>query len=491
MKSVSKGNGVKAAFSENGELYNCDAERSVISSCLIDNEQVKRFSGLIQSSDFYNPAHVVIWESVCRLSSQGIAIDVVTLTDDLRANDNLNLAGGVQAIGEITDNYYPPSHGEAHAKIVARLAMSRKLAASLEDAVARLRKGDDLGSVARSATDASVAAVGALSRGKLVTFHDALIEGLESIYDLLNDGSLGIHSTGMKALDKALGGGLRGKQLVVIAGRPGSGKTSLAENIVSSLALNEAKRVKESGTKPRAILFVSLEMDAKSIAIRRLCAETGIDQSLALSGRIQMTQLNVLADAARKFNDIPMYIIDSGTSTIDEVRAQALALKAQHGIVAVAIDYIQIMRIMSSSDNRAEEIGKLSREMKRLAMELDAPVLALSQLNRQCEARPDKRPVISDLKASGDIEQDADVVMLVFRPEMYKSSVSKYGDADLAGKAEIIIAKQRNGALGSVMLGFDAKCTLFKDAPDDTPDTSVYDSIPRAVEATASWDDDF
>lgn len=470
-----------------GELYNADAERSVISACLIDGSRVQILRGMVQAADFYNPAHGLIWESIIKLADDGSSIDVCTLADDLRTRGKLNTVGGVQYLGDVTDDFYPPSHCESHARIVSRMARSRDLVANMQDSIERIRRGDDLGAVARSVNDAAVMTVGAMSKGKLVSFHDALIAGLESIYDLLNDGSIGIYSTGMKALDKGLGGGLRGKQLVVIAGRPGSGKTSLAENMVTSMATAEKARSAETGAAPRALLFVSLEMDAKSIAIRRLCADTGTDQSLALGGRIQMNQLNVLAEAAQKFADIPMYIADSGTTTLDEVRAHATMLKARHGLIAVAVDYIQIMKTLGSSDNRAEEIGKLSRELKRLAMELDVPVIALSQLNRQCEARPDKRPMLSDLKASGDIEQDADVVLLVFRPEMYKGSVSKYADASYAGKAEIIIAKQRNGAQGSVNVAFDAKCTLFKDDSDEPDEFGMTEAQRRAEQSSGGY----
>ena len=436
--------------------HDLDAERAVLGGILLDNAAMATAESLVAAADFYHPAHGVIFEAIQALSSRRSPIDIVTLAAELRARERLNTVGGAQYLGELTDTIPTIAHIESHARIVADLAGVRRMIEVAHEIVAR-GYGDH--GNADEFLDHAAARVFEVaqkrSKSTLIPLEQVILEAFERIENTLVRGArITGTETGFRDLD-TLTSGLHGGQLIIIAARPAMGKTSLVLNLTANAA----------ATSGKPVLLFSLEMPRIELANRLMCAEARIDQSRLRSNLLTQDDVTALTAAANKLHAMPIYIDDSGDLTLLELRAKSRRIKSERDMSLIVIDYLQLMKASRERmESREREISEISRGLKSLAKELDVPIIALSQLNRGCETRPgkDKRPMLADLRESGAIEQDADVVMFIYRDEVYNR------DTEDKGIAELIIAKQRNGPTDTVRLRFIRELTKFENlAMDD------------------------
>ncbi|MEZ4407733.1 MAG: replicative DNA helicase [Polyangiales bacterium] len=448
---------LSAAASAHGRVppHDLEAERAVLGSVLLDNSVLASIDSTVTSGDFYHPAHAVIFEAIQGLSARREPVDVVTLAAELRARERLYTIGGAQYLGELTDVIPTTAHAESHARIVADLAGVRRMIDVAHEIVARGygERGDP-----EQFLDFAAAKVFEVAQKRakstLIPLEQAILEAFERIESVLERGAMisGVES-GFRDLDR-LTAGMHPGQLIIIAARPAMGKTSFALN----LALNAAS----ASQKP--VMVFSLEMPRVELANRLMCAEARVDQSRIRTSLLTQDDLTALTAAANRLHSLPIYIDDSGDLTLLELRAKGRRMKAERDISMIVIDYLQLMKASrEKSESREREISEISRGLKALAKELGIPIIALSQLNRSCETRPgkDKRPMLADLRESGAIEQDADVVMFIYRDEVYNR------DTEDRGIAEIIIAKQRNGPTDNVRLRFVRELTKFENLAHD------------------------
>ncbi|MBL8601768.1 MAG: replicative DNA helicase [Myxococcales bacterium] len=443
---------LSAAASVHGRVppHDLEAERAVLGAILLDNSAVGLAEAIVVPGDFYHPAHGVIFESILSLSSRRTPIDVVTLASELRARERLNTVGGAQYLGELTDTIPTIAHVESHARIVAELAAVRRMIEVAHEIVAR---GYGERGAPEAFLDFAAAKVFEVaqkrSKSTLVPLETAIIEAFARIENVLENGlRISGTETGFRDLD-TLTAGMHPGQLIIIAARPAMGKTSFVLNITLNAAV--------STNKP--VLFFSLEMPRVELANRLMCAEARVDQGRLRTNLLTQDDVTSLTASANKLHSLPIYIDDSGDLTLLELRSKSRRIRNERGLSLIVIDYLQLMK--SSRDkveSREREISEISRGLKALAKELEVPIVALSQLNRACETRPgkDKRPLVSDLRESGAIEQDADVIMFIYRDEVYNR------DTEDKGIAEIIIAKQRNGPTDVVRLRFVRELTKFE-----------------------------
>ena len=455
--------------------HDLEAERAVLGGILLDNAAMSTVESIVTPADFYHPAHAVIYEAVQAISTRREPVDIVTLAAELRSRERLNTVGGAQYLGELTDTIPTIAHIESHARIVSDQAGVRRMIEVAHEIVAR---GYGEHGTADQFLDHAASRVFEVaqkrSKSTLIPLEQVIIEAFERIENTLVRGArITGTETGFRDLD-TLTSGLHGGQLIIIAARPAMGKTSLVLNLTSSAA--------ETSGKP--VLFFSLEMPRIELANRLMCAEARIDQSRLRSNLLTQDDMTTLTAAANKLHKLPIYIDDSGDLTLLELRAKARRIKADRDMSLIIIDYLQLMKASrEKQESREREISEISRGLKGLAKELDVPIIALSQLNRGCETRPgkDKRPMLADLRESGAIEQDADVVMFIYRDEVYNR------DTEDKGIAELIIAKQRNGPTDTVRLRFIRELTKFENlAADDRGygDTMVggIDDLPAGDE---------
>ena len=443
---------LSAAASVHGRVppHDLDAERAVLGAILLDNTALGMAESVCTAGDFYHPAHGVIFECIQALSTRREPIDVVTLASELRARERLNTVGGAQYLGELTDTIPTIAHVESHARIVADMAGVRRMIEVAHEIVAR---GYGERGNAEAFLDFAAAKVFEVAqkraKSNLVPLEQAIIEAFARIENVLENGlRISGLETGFRDLDTVTAG-MHPGQLIIIAARPAMGKTSFILNI----ALNSAV----SSGKP--VLFFSLEMPRVELANRLMCAEARVDQGRLRTNLLTQDDVTALTASANRLHSLPIYIDDSGDLTLLELRAKARRVRNERGLSLIVIDYLQLMK--SSRDkveSREREISEISRGLKSLAKELGVPIVALSQLNRGCETRPgkDKRPMMSDLRESGAIEQDADVIMFIYRDEVYNR------DTEDKGIAEIIIAKQRNGPTDAIRLRFVRELTKFE-----------------------------
>jgi replicative DNA helicase len=449
--------------------HDLEAERAVLGGILLDNLAMSTVESILAAADFYHPAHGVIYEAIQAISVRREPIDIVTLASELRARERLNTVGGAQYLGELTDTIPTIAHIEAHARIVGDAAGVRRMIEVAHEIVAR-GYGDHGNADQFLDYAASKVFEVAQKRSKstLIPLEQVIIEAFDRIEKTMTRGDrITGTQTGFRDLD-TLTSGMHGGQLIVIAARPAMGKTSLVLNLTAAAA--------ETSRKP--VLFFSLEMPRVELANRLMCAEARIDQSRLRSNMLTQDDLTALTSAANRLHSMPIYIDDSGDLTLLELRAKARRIKSEHDMSLIVIDYLQLMKASRERmDSREREISEISRGLKGLAKELDVPIIALSQLNRGCETRPgkDKRPMLADLRESGAIEQDADVVMFIYRDEVYNR------DTEDKGIAELIIAKQRNGPTDTVRLRFIRELTKFENLAADAHGygDTVIDGIPQ------------
>ncbi len=423
-----------------------EEEKAVLGSMLIDKEAVNKTIEILDSSAFYKSQHQRIFEAAVVLYEKNIQVDYLTITDQLEKMAVLEEVGGDYYITELANAVPSAASVEYYANIVLEKALLRKLIEVCNGITASAYSAQE---DAVSLLDDAERRIFTLSEKKLrrgfVPIHPILTKTFDVIDTYHNQsGSVTGVATGFDELDK-MTSGLQNSDLVIIAGRPSMGKTAFCLNIARNAAIDHGVPVG----------IFSLEMSNTQLAMRMLCAESRVDAHKVRTGKLPASDWPRLSMSVGKLAEAPLFIDDSAALTVLEIRAKARRLKAEHGLGMLIVDYLQLAKGPGSSESRQIEISSISQSLKALAKELELPVLALSQLSRAVEQRGgDKRPMLSDLRESGAIEQDADVVMFIYRPEVY-------GPVEEEGIAEIIIAKQRNGPVGTVSLKFHKNFVLF------------------------------
>ncbi len=428
---------------------NLEAERAVLGAILMDNETVYTVMEILEPPAFYQPSHRLIFSTMLDLSERGEPIDIVTLVDRLRSAGSLDKAGGPDYIPTLADEV-PTSAGVAnYAKIVKEKAVLRNLIETSTEIVQDCFEAPGDVDQLLDEAERRIFAIseerirsGFLSMKEIVK---SSFKTIESLYEK-KEHVTGV-PTGFADIDE-LTSGFQPSDLIIIAGRPSMGKTAFCLNVAQYASMN----------KKLTVAVFSLEMAKEQLVMRMLCSEARIDAHRLRSGFLGQTDWPKLSTAAGRLADASIYIDDTPALSSMEMRAKTRRLKADKGLDLVIVDYLQLMSGRSTrSDNREQEISEISRSLKALAKELGVPVVALSQLNRGVESRMDKRPILADLRESGAIEQDADVIIFIYRDEIYnKESMEK-------GIAEIIIGKQRNGPVGMRKLTWLDKYTRFED----------------------------
>ena len=425
-----------------------EAEQAVLGAMLLKPDAVTTAAEELSADDFYRETHRLIFEAMMELKERTEPVDLVTLTEQLKKADKLAKIGGIPALSLIANSVPTAANVHYHARIVHEKAQLRSLiAAATEIAGAAYESDDEVEDIMDSA-EKRILQVASGKRSKdFVPLQDILLDTLEQI-DLRynNKGSITGLPTGFTELDH-LTAGLQKSDLILVAARPSMGKTAFTLNIAAHVVL----RAKEP------VAFFSLEMSKEQLVPRLLCSEGRIDSQRLRVGELEEKEWGDLIDTANRLSAAPLYIDDTPGITVMELRSKARRLKAEHGLSLIVIDYLQLMqgRASKSGDNRQQEISEISRSLKALARELNVPVIALSQLSRSVESRQIKRPMLSDLRESGSLEQDADIVMFLYREDYY--------DPETENKniTEVIIAKHRNGPVDTVDLTFLKQFTKF------------------------------
>ncbi|WP_110602538.1 replicative DNA helicase [Salinicola lusitanus] len=436
--------------------HSLEAEQSVLGGLMLDNSSWDTVSERLVADDFYRHEHRLAFNAMAELAESAHPLDVVTLSEALERRDQLESVGGLAYLAELARNTPSASNIRAYADIVRERATLRKLIqASRQIADSAYspegRPPDELVNEAeRLVFQISE------SRPKFggpIGMSDLLTKAVDRIDELFNmKGQMTGISTGFRDLDD-MTSGLQPSDLVIIAGRPSMGKTTFAMNLVEHAVV--------SSDKP--VIVFSMEMPAESLMLRMLSSLGRIDQTRVRTGQLEDEDWPRLTSAVNLLKDRQLFIDDTPALSPNELRSRVRRIAREHGNVGlVMIDYLQLMQVPGLSENRTAEISEISRSLKGVAKEFNCPVVSLSQLNRSLEQRPNKRPVMSDLRESGAIEQDADVIAFVYRDEVYNSD-----NPDNKGLAELIIGKQRNGPIGTVHMAFIGKYTRFEDlAPD-------------------------
>jgi replicative DNA helicase len=430
--------------------HDLDAEEAVLSALLIDNDNLYDVIEILKPEDFYKKAHQKIYSSILELFSRDEPADLVTVASRLNEKDELEESGGAALLASIADSAPMAVNGVHYANIIKGKASLRALISSASSIIDRALKdhGDveDIIDFAENQVFQIAESKGGKSFSSLGQLIDMNIDTLEERQG--STGGLSGLSTGYARLD-SLTSGLQKSDLIILAARPSMGKTAFALNIARNVAVEE--RV------PVAVF--SLEMSKDQLSMRLLTSESKIDSNRLRTGYISQEDWQNATDAAGVLNEVPIFIDDTPNISSLEVRAKCRRLKMEKGLGLVVIDYLQLMKAPFHSDRRDLEIAEISRNLKALAKELEIPVIALSQLNRMLEQRAEKRPLMSDLRESGALEQDADIIAFIYRDEVY----NKEENNPNRGKAEIIIAKNRNGSTGTAHMTFIGAYTRFEE----------------------------
>lgn len=430
--------------------HSIEAERSVIGGLLLSADSWDVIAEIVTAGDFYRPEHRAIFRQIALLVDRGEPVDVITVADRLLATGELDAAGGHTYLAELAEQTPTAANIRAYATAVHERAVLRQLIAAAHD-IADTGYNPDGRSAEELLDEAErrimqIAEEGPKTGGPRAM--EPLLSGaLERIEELFNSGGdiTGL-TTGFIDLDK-MTSGLQPSDLVIVAGRPSMGKTSFAMNLVENAA----------GKSDKPILVFSMEMPAEQLVIRMLSSLGRIDQSRVRNGKLEQDDWPKLSKAMNTLKEARVFIDDTPALTPTELRSRARRVAREHGELGmVMVDYLQLMRVAGASEGRTAEISEISRSLKAIAKEFRCPMVALSQLNRSLEQRPNKRPVNSDLRESGAIEQDADVIMFIYRDEVY------HEDSPDKGVAEIIIGKQRNGPIGTCRLAFQGEFTRFE-----------------------------
>ncbi|PJE79406.1 Replicative DNA helicase [invertebrate metagenome] len=435
--------------------HSMEAEQSVLGGLLLDNDAWDSIVDIVSSKDFYRPGHRVMFETMAALIFDGKPCDPLTLGESLDNSENMELTGGLGYFMELVNTVPSVANIRAYAEIVKERSVQRQLIATSQKIADSAYNPE--GRDSRAILDEAERLVFGIaedrpSAGGPVGVREVLDKAVRRIDELFNAGDAitGV-STGFADLD-TMTSGLQSSDMVVVAARPSMGKTTFAMNLVENALMSSDK----------SILVFSLEMPAEQLMMRMLSSLGRIDQSKVRSGQLGEEDWPKLLSAVERIKDKKLFIDDTAGISPQEMKSRARRIVREHGDLGlIMIDYLQLMQIPGFSEGRTNEISEISRSLKSLAKEFSVPVVALSQLNRSLEQRPNKRPVNSDLRESGAIEQDADVIMFIYRDEVYNP------DTEYKGVAEIIIGKQRNGPIGTARLAFIGKYTRFENlAPE-------------------------
>jgi replicative DNA helicase len=427
-----------------------EAEQSILGGILIENDAINRVTEILDADDFYRDAHRKIFNALINLSERDEPADLITLTNELRKIDQLDSIGGASYLASLIDSVPTAANIEYYAKIVKEKAILRKLIQTSTEIVTQ--SYEDRGDV-EGFLDEAERAIFEISekrvRPSFYSIREIVKDSFTTIERLFKkkEAVTGVPS-GFKELDR-MTAGFQPSDLIIIAGRPSMGKTAFCLDVAEYAAIDN---------KIPVAIF-SLEMSKEQLVIRMLCSQAHVEGTRLRTGYLNESDWPKLTIAAGNLSEAPIYIDDTAALSALELRAKARRLKADRGLGMVIVDYLQLMKGRARVESRQQEISEISRSLKALAKELNIPVIAVSQLSRKTEERTGNRPQLSDLRESGAIEQDADLILFIYRDEIYNRSE----DNPNRGKAEVIIGKQRNGPIGKIDLAFLDKFTTFKD----------------------------
>ena len=425
-----------------------EAEQSVIGAMLIDKSAIAQVLEKLKEDDFYRDGHRAIYKAIQEMFSKDIAVDLVTLLEYLKTTDMLDKAGGVTYISELSASIPTTANLGAYIRIVEEKSTLRRL---IKASTAIIEESYNGGSDVEKVIDSAQKKMFDIAEKKDSKEYEALSNVLErgflEIERLFNNkGEITGVGSGIRALDDKTSGFQKG-DMVLIAARPSMGKTTFSLNIAENAALKEGK----------SVVIFSLEMSKEQLAYKLLCSQASVDMLKLRTGNLEDADWERIAMATGPLSKAKIYIDDTAGMSIMEMRSKCRKIKMEHGIDMILIDYLQLMSGSSGSDNRQQEVSEISRGIKALAKEMECPIIALSQLSRAPEQRADHRPMLSDLRESGSIEQDADVVMFLYRDEYYNKETEE------KGIGECIIAKQRNGPVGTVKMAWIGAHSKFAD----------------------------
>ena len=468
---------------------NLEAEQALLGALLYDNAAYERLSDRLGAKHFYEPFHARLFAAIETHIRKGQLAEPILLADEFKRDPAFEELGGLRYLADLVDRAPPASNAPDYARAIYDLALRRELIRIGGD-IAQSAQAPEGDVTARDQIEQAeqslytLAESGSASTG-FVPFAEALRGAIDMAAEAYGrDGGLAGVSTGLIDLDQKLGG-LHPSDLLILAGRPSMGKTALATNIAFHVAKNYAWEPQPDGSRKTVnggiVAFYSLEMSAEQLSMRLLAEQSGVSSDRLRKGEIDASEFGRVRDASIEVQEAPLFIDDTGGLSIGKLTARARRLKRQHGLDLIVVDYLQLITGDSnrSSDNRVQEVSMITQGLKALAKELDVPVIALSQLSRQVENREDKRPQLSDLRESGSIEQDADVVMFVYREAYYlgRAEPKENTPEHLAWQeeldqinnvAEVIIGKQRHGPIGTIKLSFHGELTKFGNLARDS-----------------------
>jgi replicative DNA helicase len=431
---------------------NAEAEQAVLGALLIDSGAIVRIASILAPGDFHRPAHQHLYEAIADLYRRREAVDYLTVSTELEHTGHLDAVGGPVYLTELIERTPAATHVEHYASLVQRASLRRKLI-DAAGRIAQLGYDDDADTIEETLDRAESTLFGVVQERRhrdLVPLRTLLEDYLDKIEDIQANRELGMGTrTGFSDLDRLLGG-LQASDLCIVAGRPGMGKTSWLTSVASNVA-----------AVPSTVAFFSLEMSAEQMVQRLLSSKTGISSQHLRLGRIRSDELELVTRAIGEMAQAPIYIDDTPGLTPFELRTKVRRLHADRGVGLVIVDYLQLMNGGTRSENRVQEISLISRSLKGLAREVGVPIIAASQLSRAVETRADRRPQLSDLRESGSIEQDADMVIFLYRDILYDENTAK------KNIAEIHVAKHRHGPTGKIEMLFVPGETKFVDLATD------------------------
>ena len=448
-----------------------EAEMSLLGSILIDPKVVGDVVQLVRTSgDFFRPAHGAIFEAMVGSWDRTASLDVVQLNQQLLDRGILDDVGGTAYLVELAESVPTAAHASEYARLVRDKATLRELIRAAGEILADAQASTDLPQQVLEAAEQRIFAIAQRRESAQFSSLQELLDHAIKVIDTSDGKSFNGTPTGFAEFDE-ITSGLQKGEMIVLAARPSMGKTAFALNMMENAA-----------AAGHAVAMFSLEMGKQQLVQRLLCSKSGIDSQRLRRNMLRNEDYRALLAACEAMKTSKVWIDDTPGLTMLSMRSKARRLREQHGIEAIFIDYLQLMSAGTRSENRQVEVSDISRGIKAMARELEVPVICLSQLSRKSEDRPGHRPQMSDLRESGSIEQDADVVMMLHREEYYHQGDDDWGEAnpDKRGLAELIIAKQRNGPTGVVRLTWDSRVTRFRDASDN-PAANSWDAPPRLV----------
>ena len=430
---------------------NVEAEQSVLGAMMIEREAISKAAEILRPVDFYREAHRLVFSAMMELFNKNDAVDMVTVTEVLRRDDKLEAAGGIAYVTALANSVPTAANVSYHARIIEEKALLRQLINTATNIAGMgYEAADEVATILDSAEKMMLEVSNRRGGQDFAAVKSIIFDVFDKVSELYaSKGGITGLSTGFKDLDR-LTSGLQPSDLILIAARPSMGKTAFVLNIAQNIAIRDKKTV----------AFFSLEMSKEQLVQRMLCAEAPIDAQRLRIGELDDNDWKKLVTAADRLASAPIFIDDTAGITVMEMRSKARRLKIEHDLQLIIIDYLQLMQGGSGSnrsENRQQEISEISRSLKALARELKVPVVALSQLSRGVESRQIKKPMLSDLRESGSLEQDADIVAFIYREDYYDP------DTDKKNITDIIIAKHRNGPVDSVELFFHKQFTKFSD----------------------------